>query len=107
MPQDDARIHRARKLRIAAFVALALGVIGMGIVCWAAVTAGKSDANLPPASYFKKTEMQDENLYGKSAVVMERIKQALKQPGAQVIIILISSVAVAGGCWRLAQRMED
>lgn len=102
----DEHLRKARLLRIAAFVALALGIMGMGIVCWVAVSAGKSDGDLPPADFYKKSEMQEENIYGKPAVVMQRIKQALKQPVAQVIIILISSVAVAGGCWRLAQRME-
>ena len=98
--------QRARRLRQAAVAVLALGIIGTGIVCWTALRGDHVPADPDLITGNKAAEFEAENIYGKPAMVLQRIGRALKQPGAQIIIIMVSALAVAGGCWRLARRME-
>lgn len=102
----DQQSNKAHKLRVAAISALALGIIGVVIICWVTMHSDPSSDDTALTSDYKRPALEAERMYGKPALVMERISRALKQPGVQVIIIMISAVSVAGGCWRLAKRME-
>ena len=91
---------------MAAIVALALGMIAVGIVC---VMAMKSDAtpdDSPSVGYYKRTAQAAERLYGKPAVLMDDIQAALSRPGTQVIIFTAAAGLIAGGCWLAARKLE-
>ena len=104
----ETRLLRARQFRIAAVVALALGIIGVGIVCAVALKSGAAPDDATSAlDYYKRSAASAEALEGKSLALIDRIERALHDPRVQVAIILVSACSVAGGCWRLAKRMEE
>ncbi len=101
-----AHLRRARHFKLAALVALALGVVGVGIVCVRAMNSDSTPDDSPSVGYYKRTAQEAERLYGKPAVLMDDIQAALGRPGTQLIIITAAAALIAGGCWLAARKLE-
>jgi hypothetical protein len=102
-----AHRRRARHFKVAAIVTLALGIVGVGIVCVMAMNSESMADDSPSVGYYKRTAQEAERLYGKPAVLMDDIQAALGRPGTQVIIITAVAALVAGGCWLAARKLES
>jgi len=88
-------------------IVLVLGMAGAGAVYW----LGMRSANLnndPSMQGFKRAEQrQMGQLYGKSGLLIEEWSDDLKQPGIQAVLVMITSVLVAGGCFYFARLLDS
>jgi hypothetical protein len=98
--------RRARKLRIAGVILLALGIAGAGIVYWLGIRSPDLSDDLSMVGYNKPVERQMGILYGKSGELIEAWSNDLKQPGTQAIIIIVTAALVAGGCFYFARLLD-
>lgn len=101
----DLSKRRARQLRIIGAVVLALGIIAAGLIYWTG-TRNAAPPNISMLGFNRAEQQQMGQLYGKSGQMIDDWLDALKQPGTQVILILIFSVAVFGGCRYFAKLVE-
>jgi hypothetical protein len=104
-PVSSAK-RRARKLRIAGVIALALGIAGAGIVYWLGTRSPDPSDDLSMTGYDRAETRQMEILYGKQGELIEDWSNDLKQPGTQAIIIVVAAALVAGGCFYFARLLD-
>jgi hypothetical protein len=107
--QSDAKIsfrRRARRLRITGVSAMALGIVAAGLVYW----LGTRDADLNDEAsmqgFNRAEQRQMGQLYGKSGLLIDEWSEELKQPRTQAVLILITSVLIAVGCFYFARLLE-
>jgi hypothetical protein len=98
--------RRARKLRIAGVVVLALGIFGAGIIYWLGTRSPDLADDLSMAGYDKPAERQLGILYGKQGELIEDWSNDLKQPGTQAAVIVAAAALVAGGCFYFARLLD-
>jgi hypothetical protein len=104
-PVSSAK-RRARKLRLAGSVILAIGIIAAGIVYWLGTRSPDSSDDLSMTGYDRAETRQMEILYGKQGELIEDWSNDLKQPGTQAMIIIVTAALIAGGCFYFA-RLSD
>lgn len=95
---SPAHVRNVQRLRIAAVVVMILGLVGVGIVYWLAYRTDNGSANRLAMDYYKKDQLQLEKMYGAQGTLAADIYTALRQPGTQAIIILVTAALIAGGC---------
>jgi hypothetical protein len=98
--------RRARKLRIAGGIMLALGTVAAAMVYWLGTRSADLSDDLSMTGYNRPEERQMEILYGKQGEMIEDFANDLKQPGTQAILIVVAAALVAGGCFYFA-RLSD
>jgi hypothetical protein len=105
IPVSSAR-RRARWLRLTGVVALALGIFGADLVYWLGTHSAKADDPLPVMGEDKVVTRRAEMLFGHQTVLLDEWGQALKQPGTQAVIIVVTTALVAGGCFYFARLLD-
>jgi len=101
-----AVLRRARTCRRAAVVALALGVLGAGLVYWLEAPPPDYSDNPEMIGFDRAADRQMSQMYGRQGQVIEAFDDALKQPGTQAVFILVAAAAVAAGCFHFARILE-
>ncbi len=86
---------------------LALGIAGAGIIYWLGTRSPDASDDLSMAGFNKPEEQQMERLYGKQGELVEDWSNDLKQPGTQAVIIIVTAVLVAGGCFYFARLLDE
>jgi hypothetical protein len=99
--------RRARRLRIAGIIVLAMGIAGASVVCWLGTRDADVSGDLSMVGFNRSEERQMEILYGKSGELIEDWSNDLKQPGTQAVIIAAFSVIIASGCYYFARLSDD
>src|SRR5580692_7210315 len=105
VPISSAR-RRARWLRIAAAVVLALGVFGADLVYWLETRSVDSPDPLPVLGEDKAVTRRTEMLFGHQTILLDEWERDLKRPGTQVVIIVVTAALVAGGCLYFARLLD-
>jgi hypothetical protein len=95
--------QRARRLRIAGVIVLALGIAGAGVVYWLGTRSPDVSGDISMTGYNKSERRQMAILYGKQGQLIEDWSDDLQQPGTQAVIISIVSIFVASGCFYFAR----
>ncbi len=98
--------RRARWLRMTGVSVLALGIAGAGAVYWLGTRSPDFSDDLSMVGYNKPAQRQMEILYGKQGELIEDWSNDLKQPGTQAVIIAVTSILIASGCFYFA-RLSD
>jgi hypothetical protein len=104
-PVSSAK-RRARWLRITAAVVLVLGVFGADLVYWLGTRSAVVSDDPSMLGNEKAESRQAEILYGKQAGMVQDWSNDLKRPGVQAVIVVVTAVLVAGGCFYFA-GLED
>jgi len=98
--------RRAHKLRLVGLVVLLLGIAG-GIMVYECRLRTSDVMDDPEMLGFNRAEIRQMGLlYGRQGTMIMEFNAALERPQTQVILILILSALVAGGCWMIARLME-
>jgi len=98
--------QRARRLRMAGIIALALGIVAAGVVYWIG-TRSPDLSNDPSMLGFNRAEARQMGLlYGNQGLLIERWAEDLKQPGTQAILIALFSTLLAAGCFYFARLLD-
>ncbi len=103
---DAAILRRARTCRWAAGVALALGLLGAGLVYWLEPPPPDYSDNPEMVGFNRAADHQMSQMYGRQGQVIEAFDEALQHPGTQAILILVAAVGVAAGCFHFARILE-
>lgn len=104
-PVSSSR-HRARQLRIIGVVVLLLGLGGAGLVYWLGTHSPDMSDDPSMLGYNQAETRQMEMLYGKQGRLVEDLTNDLKQPGTQAILVAVTSVIIAAGCFHFARWTE-
>jgi len=104
-PASPAR-RQARLLRIAAAVVLVLGIFGADLVYWMGTRSAAVSDDPSMLGNEKAESRQAEILYGKQAGMVQDWADDLKRPGVQAVIVVVTAVLVAGGCFYFAGLMD-
>ena len=105
-PASAAR-RRARRLRITAAIVLVLGIFGADLVCWLGTRSAEVSDDPQMLGNEKAASRQAEILYGKQAGLIKGWSDELKRPGVQAVIIVVTAVLVAGGCFYFARLLDS
>jgi hypothetical protein len=104
-PATSSR-RRARRLRRVGVIVLALGIAAAGIIYWMGTRSPDVSGDLSMVGFNRATQRQMGQLYGKQGLLIEQWIEDLKQPGTQVIIIVIFSTVIAAGCFYFARLLD-
>ena len=85
---------------------LALGIAAAGIIYWMGTRSPDVSGDLSMVGFNRATQRQMGQLYGKQGLLIEQWIEDLKQPGTQVIIIVIFSTVIAAGCFYFARLLD-
>jgi hypothetical protein len=99
--------RRARRLRITAAVVLVLGIFGADLVYWLGTRSAEVSDDPQMLGNEKAESRQAEILYGKQAGLIQEWSDDLKRPGTQAVIVMVSAILVAGGCFYFARLIES
>ena len=102
-----ARRRRARRFRVAGMLVLLLGLGGAGVVYWRGTRAGEAPVDDSLIGYSKIETRQMEIMYGKQGLLLEDLKEDLRQPGNQAFLLAAAAAALAGGCFYLARLWAE
>jgi|ERR1700722_3008934 len=98
--------RQARRLRIIAVVVLLLGIFGADGVYWLGTRSAQTSDDLAGLGNEKAQARKEETLYGKQTILIDRWIEDLKQPGTQAVIVVLTAVLVAGGCFYFAHLLH-
>jgi hypothetical protein len=93
-------------LRIVAVAVLLLGIFGADAVYWLETRSAEAPDDLSMMGNEKAQSRREEVLFGKQALLMDDIWHDLKQPGTQAVMIVVTAVLVAGGCFYFAHLLH-
>jgi len=99
--------RRVRRLRTAGYLALLLGLGGAGFAYWRGTSADDLPVDGSLIGYTKVETRQVELMYGQQGLLMEHVREELKQPGTQMFLIAAAAAAVAGGCFYVARLLAS
>ena len=104
-PAEDHNRHY-RNWRRAGITFMVLGAIAAGTVYGLGSRSESQDDDPTMTSYLKVETRQMQYMYGKEGVIMEDLKNGIKQPGTQAVMILIFSGIAAAVCFHGARRAK-
>ncbi len=87
-------------------VVLLLGLGGAGLVYWTGAPPEDLSANPATARVYKTERREIEINFGKMGLLANDLREDLKQPGTQAVLIAAASILVASGCFYVA-RWQD
>jgi hypothetical protein len=102
IPPARRRLDHPARLRRAAWIVLAAGVIGAAALYWSGLRRDASVEELLPASA-REHRRQMGILYGTIGEMTVDMGRALRQPDVQALLTLAAGIAGAAICFRLAQ----
>jgi hypothetical protein len=105
-PVSSAK-RRARGLRIIAAVVLVLGIFGADLVYWLGTRSAEVSDDPQMLGNEKAESRQAEILYGKQASLIKEWSDELKRPGIQAVMVVVTAVLVAGGCFYFARLLDS
>ncbi len=91
------------RLRLAGFLALALGLGGAGVVYWTGTAPPDLSDDVATARTSKTQARAIEVNVGKMGLFMADLMEDFQDPGRQAMAIAAGSVFVAGGCFYFAR----
>ena len=106
MTAGNKSAPQGRWLRMTAAVVLLLGIFGAELMYWLRTRSVNSPDLLPMAGEDKSATRQAEVIMGQQAVLMDEWGRALQRPGTQAVIIVVTAVLVAGGCFYFARLLD-
>lgn len=86
---------------------LVLGIGGACVLYWMRTRQQDLSNDAMMAGYSKPELRQMEILYGKMGLMITELKEDLKRPGTQAILIGMASVIVASGCFLMGREPEE
>lgn len=98
--------RRVRRWRRAGGIVLLLGLAGAGVIYWLGLNTPNPDDDLSLQSYAKAETRQMGLLYGQPGVLIEDLKNDLKSPGTQAVLLLIGAAIMAAGIFYFARILE-
>jgi len=103
LPPSIAR--RQRRLRLAGWLVLALGVGGAWLLYWLR-TRAPDVLDDPSMSGFDRAQTrQMGELYGTMGLLTKQFLDAIRQPGTQSQILAAAAILVALGCFHFARLL--
>jgi hypothetical protein len=104
---SSAAHRRVWRYRIAGVVILLLGVASAGVVFWLGSRAPDLSDDPSMIGFNRAEERQMAMLYGKQGQMIEDLKNWLKQPNTQAVLIVVAAGIVAAGCFYVARVLEE
>jgi len=102
----SAQSH-SRRYKLAGVMVLVIGMLCAGVVYW----LGRRSAELaddPAMSNFYKAESRQMGaLFGKQGMLIEDLRNDLRQPGTQAVLIAGGSLLVSIGCFIWARYPDN
>jgi hypothetical protein len=105
IPVSPAR-RRARQFRIAAAVVLLAGIIGAGLVYCLETPPEDLPDDIANTTNSKRVQRDIEVNFGKMGLFTTDLMDALRDPGTQALVILVTAGVIAGGCFYIARLMD-
>jgi hypothetical protein len=103
LPEGSAR--SGARLRTIGVVVLLLGFGGAGLVYWTG-TPPEDLSDDPDMARAYKTEAREiEKNFGKMGLLLNDLREDLRQPGTQAVMIVVASTLVASGCFYVARLL--
>ena len=96
-----------RWLRITAAAVLLLGIFGADLAYWLGTRAARTSDDPAMMGNEKAQSRQEEILYGKQASLIKEWSDELKRPGIQAVMVVVTAVLVAGGCFYFARLLDS
>ena len=97
--------RQSRNWRLAGIIFIVLGVIVAGTLYGLRAGAENEDDDPAMNSYLKVETRQMQYMYGKEGVIMEDLKNGIKRPSTQAVLILIFSGIAAAVCFHGSRRV--
>jgi hypothetical protein len=91
---------------MACLVLLLTGIAGAGVVYWLGTRTDSPADDYSIAGYSKVETRQMGMLYGQQGVLIEDLKNDLRQPGTQAVLILLGAAILAGAGFYFARILE-
>jgi hypothetical protein len=99
-------VNRSKRLRIIGTLVLCGGVLGACLFYWTATRNAPPDLDDGAAGYSRAREHQMGQMMGTLGLTMTKTMETLETPGAEAIVIALSSALVAALCFRVAMLMD-
>lgn len=99
--------QRAKRLRIMGTGLLLLGGSMAGLVYWLGMRSAEPMDDLAMQGFNRAEQRQMSQLFGGVGGLIEDGATALQQPGTQALLIMITTVALAAGCFYFAHRQAN
>jgi hypothetical protein len=103
----DYSIRGGAKLRKMGGCALVLGILIASIVYWLGTRSPDLSDDASMAGFYKPQARQMGMLYGQMGVMMDDLCAALKRPGVQAMLILVTTILFSLVCFHLARPAEQ
>jgi hypothetical protein len=102
----DSSAREGARWRTVGVILLALGIVGACLVYWLEKPPADLSDLIPAAQDSKAVTRSIEMNSGKAGLFMDNLMTDLQNPGTQALIIVVTAILLASGCFYVAQLSD-
>ena len=108
--QNESPSRNNRRWKTCGVIVLVLGAIGAAVAYWHGMQSESLNDDPSMFRYNKAEHRQMGVLYGQAGYLIDDFTNSLQEPGTQAVLIGVTSVVVAAGCFymgSLSRRSDE